>query len=106
MKHNVELDQWDKEQGNKLIYEFLHPDSNVKNYYIGQTYLHFCWRKGYHKNWSTLIPLAKRILNLKLDISSNILKQADLQLSISRLDITEVYISICNYLEWYNKNNK
>ena len=63
----------------------------------------------YHESWDWLMPVVIKIFNLELiNFPGYILQLADVNLSLTRLNIEELWKSIIKFIEWYNneKNRK
>lgn len=69
-----------------------------------------CWlsiqqKVEYHKSWDWLMPVVYKIHTLT-DIDKKpgyILELANISLSISRIDINDLYKSVVKFIKWYNK---
>lgn len=111
-------------KGNRLIYEFMKPDSSVRSYFDEEAYNHYCLRRGYHGNWNSLMKVVEKIGSTdwsSVDIHwgtgctdsfagcniawSNTKKDFNTSDNINQDEqslIKAVWLAIVEFIEWYN----
>ena len=103
------------EEGNKLIYDFLNPESSSKQYFNDIGWNHYCLRRGYHGNWNSLINALNKIEELGVSTDLHYFRANKLHTvtlfgysleydctSTSESKIKALYEAVVKFIKWYN----
>lgn len=109
----------EKIRGNKLIFEFLNPNSEVRTWFSGKGYDNYCLRRGYHGNWNSLMKVIEKIEKIDetkekygtlCTIGTNHIKIGSFELDHKNNDYTVkidgVYHAIISFIKLYNIQEK
>jgi hypothetical protein len=108
-------------KGNKLIAIFMVSKDGKKLEVPGMIYQQdthddlYIWDKDYldeeecksfkyHKSWDWLMPVVYKIHTLEMT-PGYILKLADVSLSLSKIDIDDLYLTVVKFIKWYNRQS-
>ena len=102
------------ERGNKIVAEFMEIPpcdrcDGCGSYKFGSGIYYSPTQMEYHSNWSWLMPVAKKIIEMtpiKGKVLIHINRMDKVVSALMLADIDKLYSAVLQFIEWYNSQPK